>query len=110
MAELERALAPLALPHGWGGADATDTLARACRGFLGAVTGAPCKAMTTRELSHLLAARLEVGCAAPFALALVLADEARFGGSVPQTEEAVTLVRDLLAAAPQIAASTGGWR
>jgi hypothetical protein len=108
VAELEKALAPLALPPGWAGAGGADTLACACRGFLGAVTGAPCKAMTTRELSCLLATRLEVGCAAPFALALVLADQARFGGSVPQIEEAVTLVRDLLAAAPQIAASTGG--
>jgi len=110
VAELERALAPLALPHGWGGADAPDTLARACRGFLRVVTGAPCEAMTTRELSRLLAARLEVGCAAPFALALVLADEARFAGTVPQTEEAVTLVRDVLAAAPQIAPNAGGRR
>jgi len=110
VAELEKALAPLARPLGWVGAGGADTLARACRGFLRVVTGAPCDAMTTRELSRLLAARLDIGCAAPFALALVLADEARFAGTVPQTEEAVTLVRDVLAAAPQIAPATGGRR
>ena len=108
LGELERALAPLALPLGWVGAGGADTLARACRGFLRVVTGAPCEAMTTRELSRLLAARLDIGFAAPFALALVLADEARFADTAPQPEEAVTLVRDVLSAAPQILPATGG--
>jgi len=108
VAELERALAPLVLPPGWVGAGGADTLARACRGFLGVVTGAPCEAMTTRELSRLLAARLEIGFAAPFALALVLADEARFASTGTQPEEAVTLVRDVLLAAPQILPAAGG--
>lgn len=110
VAELERALAPLALPPGWAGAGGADTLARACRGFLQVVMGAPCEAMTTRELSRLLAAGLDIAYAAPFALALVLADEARFAGTVPQTEEAVTLVRDVLAAAPQVLPAAGGRR
>jgi hypothetical protein len=108
LAELETALAPLALPLGWVGGGGPDTLARACRGFLRVVTGAPCEAMTTRELSRLLAARLDIGTAAPFALALVLADEARFARTAPQPEEAVTLVRDVLSAAPQILPAVEG--
>ena len=72
------------------------------------MTGAPCEAMTTRELSRLLAARLDIGFAAPFALALVLADEARFASTGPQPEEAVTLVRDVLSVAPQILPAAGG--
>jgi hypothetical protein len=100
VADLQRALAPLAAPAGWDKTGAADALARGCRGFLQATTGAPCEAMTTRELTRLLAARLEIACAAPFALALVLADEARFAGSLPPTEEAATLVRNLLDVAP----------
>lgn len=108
VAELQRMLAPLAAPDGWTGADAADTLARGCRRFLQAVTGAPCAAMTTRELSRLLAAKLEATLAKTFGVALVLADETRFAGSPPPAEEAVTLVRDVLAAAPQIAPAAGG--
>jgi hypothetical protein len=110
VAELQRTLAPLALQPGWVGTGSADTLARACRGFLRVVTGAPCDAMTTRELSRLLAASMDIGFAAPFALALVLADEARFAGTVPQPEDAVTLVRDVLAAALQILPVAGGRR
>lgn len=106
--ELQRTLAPLSVPDGWTGADAADTLARGCRRFLQAATGAPCAAMTTRELSRLLAARLETTPAKTFGVAFLLADETRFAGSPPYTEDAVTLVRDVLAAAPQVAASTGG--
>lgn len=100
VAELQRVLAPLSVPAGWERAEAADVLARSCRGFLQAVTGLPCEAMTTRELSRLLAARLEIGSAASFALALVLADDARFAGNIPPTEEAATLVRGLLEVVP----------
>lgn len=100
VAELQQVLAPLAAPAGWKVAGAADALAHGCRGFLQATTGAPCEAMTTRELTRLIAARLEIACAAPFALALVLADEARFAGSLPPAEEAATLVRNLLDVAP----------
>jgi hypothetical protein len=100
VAELRRALVPLAAPRAWEAAGAADALARGCRGFLQAVTGSPCEAMTTRELTRLLASRLEIACAAPFALALVLADDARFAGNVPPAEEAATLVRNLLDVAP----------
>lgn len=110
VAELQRTLAPLAAPDGWAGVEAADTLARGCRGFLQAVTGAPCAAMTTRELTRLLAARLEAALAKTFAVAFVLADETRFAGSPPPAEEAVSLVRDLLAAAPQVAPAAGGRR
>ncbi len=110
VAEFERVLAPLSEPDRWAGADAADTLARGCRGFLQAVTGAPCGAMTTRELSRLLAARLEAALAKTFAVAFVLADETRFAGSPLPPEEAVSLVRDLLAAAPQVAPAAGGRR
>jgi hypothetical protein len=108
--EFERVLAPLAVPDRWAGADAADTLARGCRAFLQAVTDAPCAAMTTRELSRLLAARLEATLAKTFALAFLLADERRFAGSPTPAEEAVSLVRDLLAAAPQVVTPAAGGR
>ena len=108
VAEFERALAPLAVPDRWAGADAADALARSCRAFLQAVTGAPCEAMTTRELSRLLAARVEGALAKTFAVAFVLADETRFAGRPTPAEDAVSLVRDLLAAAPQVAPAAGG--
>jgi hypothetical protein len=102
VADLQRALAPLAVPDGWEKPGAADALARGCRGFLRAVTGSPCEAMTTRELSRLLAARVDISCAAPFGLALVLADEARFAGLLPPADEAATLVRGLLEVMPAV--------
>jgi len=110
LAELEDALHPLASPAAWTAAVAPDRLAGGCRAFLAAVTAAPCAAMTTRELSRLLAARVEAGLATPFALALVLADEARFAGMPPPAEVAVEVVRQLLAAAPALAVAAGGRR
>ncbi len=109
-AALARALRPLASTAGWSAAGAADRLARACREFLQHVTGAPCVAMTTRELSRLLAARLDAVAARPFGLALVLADEARYAGCAPPPEDAVLLVRDVLAAVPALAAARGAAR
>jgi hypothetical protein len=105
VAALEKALRPLALPAGWGRTYAADRLARTCREFLQHVTGAPCAAMTTRELSRLLAARLDAATARPFGLALVLADEVRFAGCALAPEDAALVVRDLLAAVPALAAA-----
>ncbi len=110
LAELESSLRPLAFPRAWAAENAADRLARGCRGFLEAVTAKPCAAMTTRELSRLLAARVEAGFATPFALALVLADEARFGRTLPPADVAVEVVRQLLAAAPEVALAAGGGR
>ncbi len=107
---IARALRPLASPAGWSGPDAADRLARTCRDFLQHATGAPCVAMTTRELSRLLAARLDAPAARPFGLALVLADEARFAGRPPEPEDAVLLVRELLAAVPALATAGGAAR
>jgi hypothetical protein len=107
LAELERALRPLALPAAWGNPHAADGLARDCRLFLHRLTGAPCTAMTTRELSRLLAVQSGVSAARPFGLAFVLADEVRFAGSAAPPDDAVRLVTDLLAAAPALAAARG---
>jgi hypothetical protein len=107
---LARALRPLAVPAGWNRPDAADRLARTCREFLQHVTGAPCVAMTTRELSRLLAARLDPVAARPFGLALVLADEARFASREPAPDDAVLLVHEVLAAVPAVAMAAGGAR
>jgi hypothetical protein len=104
---LARALRPLTLPAGWSRPDAADRLARTCREFLQNVTGAPCVAMTTRELSRLLAARLDPVAARPFGLALVLADEARYASREPAPDDAVLLVREVLAAVPALATAAG---
>ncbi len=100
---LARALRPLTLAAGWSGPDAADRLARTCREFLQNVTGAPCAAMTTRELSRLLAARLDPAAARPFGLALVLADEARYASCAPAPDDAALLVNEVLAAVPAAA-------
>ncbi|TAM48129.1 MAG: hypothetical protein EPN53_10705 [Acidobacteria bacterium] len=104
------ALRPLASLAGWSAAGAADRLASACREFLQHATGAPCVAMTTRELSRLLAARLDAATARPFGLALVLADDARYAGCAPPPEDAVLLVHDVLAAVPALAAARGAAR
>ncbi len=102
-AALARALRPLTSAAGWSGPDAADRLAHTCREFLQHVTGAPCVAMTTRELSRLLAARLDPAAARPFGLAFVLADEARYASREPAPDDAVLLVHDVLAAVPGLA-------
>ncbi len=99
-----RALRPLAAPAGWEAPGAADRLARACREFLRHVTGAPCPAMTTRELTRLLAARLDAAAARPFGLALIFADEVRFAGHAPLPDDAALVVRELLATTPVLAA------
>ena len=109
-AALARGLRPLTLPAGWSAPNAADRLARVCREFLQRVTGAPCTAMTTRELSRLLAARLDAAAARPFGLALVLADEARYAGVAPAADDAVLLVHEVLAAVPALAAPRGAAR
>ena len=101
------ALAPLQVTAEWNTPAAADRLARACREFLQVVTDAPCPAMTTRELARLLATRLDAATARSFGLALVLADEVRFADRTPAADDAVTLVRDLLAAAPTLMPATG---
>jgi hypothetical protein len=107
---LARALRPLTLPAGWNRPDAADRLARTCREFLQHVTGAPCVAMTTRELSRLLAARLDPVAARPFGLALVLADEARYANREPAPDDAVLLVHEVLAVVPGLATAAGAAR
>ena len=107
LATLEDALRGLASPNAWATEGAADRLARGCRAFLEAVIAAPCGAMTTRELSRLLAARLETGFARPFAHALLLADEARFAGAPPSADAAAEVVHRLLAAAPEVVLATG---
>jgi hypothetical protein len=108
LAALEAALRVLASPGAWAAEGAADRLARSCRTFLEAVIDAPCGAMTTREVSRLLAARLEARFAVPFARGLVLADEARFAGAPLQAEAAAEIVHLLLAAAPEVALVTRG--
>ncbi|HVN75860.1 MAG TPA: hypothetical protein VMT19_06055 [Thermoanaerobaculaceae bacterium] len=110
LAELEARLRPLSAEAAWSEAGAADSLARHCRTFLAHVTGAPCGAMTTRELTRLMACRVETSVARPFGLALVLADEVRYTSTAAPSDDAALLVRDVLTAAPALAAARGGPR
>ncbi|MGD1148943.1 MAG: hypothetical protein ABR961_13445 [Thermoanaerobaculaceae bacterium] len=108
--ELQQGLRPLSFESAWQNPQAADALARHCRAFLEHVTGSPCAAMTTRELSRLLAARLEAAVARPFGLALVLADEVRYARTAAPVDDAALLVREVLSAAPALASARGGAR
>jgi hypothetical protein len=110
LAALQASLGGLRAPAAWAAGDAPDRLARACRGFLQTATAAPCAAMTTRELSRLLVARLGETLARPFTRALALADDARFAAFQPPAAAAVEAVNGVLAAAPEIALARGGRR
>ncbi len=107
---LERGLRPFAEASSWGDPAAADALAHHCRAFLARATGAPCAAMTTRELLRLIASRTGAVAARPFALALVLADEVRYTGSAAPPDDAALLVRDVLRTAPTLTAAGGGAR
>jgi hypothetical protein len=108
LAMLRASLQGLASPAAWTAEDTADRLAGGCRGFLHAATSAPCDAMTTREISRLLAVNLDARLAIVFARALALADEVRFAGTPPEAEAAVELVNNLLAAAPEALLVVGG--
>jgi hypothetical protein len=108
LAMLRTSLQGLASPAAWAAEDAADRLAGGCRAFLHAATAAPCGAMTTHEISSLLATSLDARLAAPFARALDLADGARFAGTAPEADAAVALVNSLLTAAPEALLVVGG--
>lgn len=98
---LAAALAPLAEAQAWRDSPDLDQAARAVRRFLADTLGAPCVAMTTRELSR----RLVVpgsSSAASIVAVLEVFDRTRFALRPPCPETAAAAVRAALDAAERL--------
>ncbi len=98
-AELRRSLAPLAVPQGWSRPGAADLAAAAIRRFLARSLSAPCQAMTTRELSDVVATGLGEARAQAVLAALELCDAARFASVRVAPDDGAGRVRGVLDAA-----------